>query len=72
MSKEFQYHTRLSCVRIENSEFIVSDRVQINPDNSQAMSSSTLLSLKVNTLQKIVTLSQLKPWCNDSGVSSTS
>ena len=41
---------------IENSEFIVSERVQVNPDNSQAMSASTLLSLKVNTLQKNVKL----------------
>ena len=33
------------------------------------MSALTFLLFKLNTLQtKIVKLSQLKPWCNDSGV----
>ena len=39
---------------IENFEFIVGERVQINPDDSRVMSA--------------LTLSQPKPWCNDSGV----
>ena len=40
---------------IENFEFIVSERVQVNPDNSRAMSALTFLLLKLNTLQaKIV------------------
>ena len=37
---------------IENFEFIVSERVQVNPDNSQAMSVLTFLLFKLNTLQK--------------------
>ena len=42
---------------IENFEFIVSERVQVNPDNSQAMSALTFLLFKLNTLQtKIVKL----------------
>ena len=36
---------------IENFEFIVSERVQVNPDNSRAMSALTFLLLKLNTLQ---------------------
>ena len=35
----------------ENFEFIVSERVQVNPDNSLAMSELTFLLLKLNTLQ---------------------
>ena len=42
---------------IENFEFIVSERVQVNPDNSRAMSVLTFLLFKLNTLQtKIVKL----------------
>ena len=38
-----------------NFEFIVSERVQVNPDNSRAMSALTFLLFKLNTLQaKIV------------------
>ena len=36
---------------IENLEFIVSKRVQLNPDNSRAMSGLTFLLFKLNTLQ---------------------
>ena len=36
---------------IENFEFIVSERVQVNPDNSRAMSALTFLLFKLNTLQ---------------------
>ena len=55
---------------IENFEFIVSERVQVNPDNSRAMRALTFLLFKLNTLQtkNRQTLSQPKPWCNDSGV----
>ena len=35
---------------IENFEFIVSERVQVNPDNSRAMSALTFLSFKLITL----------------------
>ena len=37
---------------IENFEFIVSERVQLNPDNSRAMNVLTFLLFKLNTLQK--------------------
>ena len=47
-------HEAASC-GIENFEFIVSERVQVNPDNSRAMSALTFLLFKLNTLQtKIV------------------
>ena len=36
---------------IENFEFIVSERVQLSPDNSRAMSVLTFLIFKLNTLQ---------------------
>ena len=36
---------------IENFEFTVSERVQVNPDNSRAMSALTFLLFKLNTLQ---------------------
>ena len=38
---------------IENLEFVVSERVQVSPDNSHAMSASACLLFKLNTLQKI-------------------
>ena len=42
---------------IENFEFIVSERVQVNPDNPRAMSALIFLLFKLNTLQtKIVKL----------------
>ena len=55
---------------IKNFEFIVSERVQVNPDNSRAMSALTLLLFKIEyTANKNrQSLSQPKPWCNDSGV----
>ena len=55
MNEKFQYRTR-PC-GIENFEFIVSERVQVNPDNSRAMIALTFLLFKLNTLQtKIVKL----------------
>ena len=56
---------------MENFEFIVSEQVHVNPDNSRTMSALTFSLFKLNPeLQKNnrQTLSQLKPWCNDSGV----
>ena len=51
MNEKFQYRTQL----LKNFEFIVSERVQVNPDNSRAMSALTFLLFKLNTLQaKIV------------------
>ena len=67
MNEKSQYRTRLC--RIGNFEFIVSERVQVNPENSLALSALTFLLFILNTLQKNrQTLSQPKPWCNDSGV----
>ena len=41
----------------ENFEFIVGERVQVNPDNSRAMSAVTFLLFNLTTLQtKIVKL----------------
>ena len=43
-------HAAASC-GIENFEFIVRERVQLNPDNLRAMSVLTFLLFKLNTLQ---------------------
>ena len=60
MNETFQYRTRLCECGIANVKLIVSERVQVNPDNSRAMSALTYLSFKLNTLHK-ETLSQSKP-----------
>ena len=53
MNEKFQ---SASC-GFENFEFIVIERVQVNPNNSRAMSALTFLLFKLNTLQtKIVNL----------------
>ena len=52
MNEKFQYRTRLCEYGIENFEFIVSERVQVNPGNSRAMSALTFLLFKLNTLHK--------------------
>ena len=50
MNEKFQYRTRTPSAVLKNFEFIVSERVQVNPDNSREMS-----AFKLNTLQaKIV------------------
>ena len=54
MSEKFQYRTRPPRAVLKNFEFIVSERVQVNPDNSRAMSALTFLFFKLNTLQAIV------------------
>ena len=55
MNEKFQYCTRLPSVVLKNFEFIVSEQVQLNLDNSRAMSALTFLLFKLNTLQaKIV------------------
>ena len=55
MNEEFQYRTRPPSAVSKNFEFIVSERVQVNPDNSRATSELTFLLFKLNTLQaKIV------------------
>ena len=52
MNDKFQYRTRLCGCGIENFEFIVSERVQVNPDNSRAMSALTFFLFKLNALHK--------------------
>ena len=55
MDEKFQYRTRPPSAVLKNFKFIVSERVQVNPDNSRAMSVLTFLLFKLNTLQaKIV------------------
>ena len=52
MNEKFQYRTRRPRAVLKlNFEFIVSERVQLNPDNSRAMSVLTFLLFKLNTLQ---------------------
>ena len=61
VNQKFQYRTRRPSAVLKNFKFIVSERVQVNPDNSRAMMSAlTVLLFKLHTLQK--------PRCNDSGV----
>ena len=70
MNEKFQYRTRRPRAVLKKFEFIVSELVQVNPNNSRAMSALTFLLFKLNTLQtkNRQTLRQPKPWCNDSGV----
>ena len=49
MNEKFQYVLGLGLLK--NFEFIVSEQVQVNPDNSRAMSALTFLLFKLNTLQ---------------------
>ena len=51
MNEKFQYRTRPPSAVLNNFEFIVGERVQVNPDNSRAMSALTFLFFKLNTLQ---------------------
>ena len=52
MNEKFQYRTRPPSAVLKNFEFIISERVQVNPDNSRAMSALTFLLFKLNTLQQ--------------------
>ena len=57
MNEKFQYRTRPPSAVLKIFEFIVSERVQVNPDNSRAMSALTFSLFKLNTLEaKIVKL----------------
>ena len=57
MNEKIQYRTRPPSAVSWNFKFIVSELVQVNPDNSRAMSALTFLLFKLNTLQtKIVKL----------------
>ena len=51
MNEKFQYRTRRPRAVLKNFEFIVCERVQVNPDNSRAKSVLTFLLFKLNTLQ---------------------
>ena len=51
MNEKFQYRTRPPSAVSKNFEFIVSELVQVNPDNSRAMTVLTFLLFKLNTLQ---------------------
>ena len=55
---------------IENFEFIVTERVQVNPDNSQALSALTFFIIQIEYAanKNRHPLSQPKLCCNDSGV----
>ena len=51
MNEKFQIpHEAAECGN-ENLEFIVGERVQVNPDNSRAMGALAFLLFKLNTLQ---------------------
>ena len=50
MNEKFQYRTRRPRVVLKNFSFIVSERVQVNPDNPGGMSALTFLLFKLNTL----------------------
>ena len=52
MNEKFQYRTRSPSAVLKNLEFIVSERVQVNPNHSRAMSALTFLLFKLNTLQE--------------------
>ena len=60
MSEKFQYRTRPV---LKNFEFIVSERVQVNPDNSRAMSALTffIIQIEYTVSKNRQTLSQPKP-----------
>ena len=51
MKEKLQYRTRPPNAVLKIFEFIVSERLQVNPDNSRAMSALTFLLFKLNTLQ---------------------
>ena len=59
---------------IENFDFMVSERTQVNPDNSRAMSALTFfiiilfIIIHKETLKRRQIWNQPKPWCNDRGV----
>ena len=56
MNEKFQYRTRRPR-EVFKISFIVIERVQVNPDNSRAMSALTFLLFKLNILQtKIIKL----------------
>ena len=56
---------------IENFEFIVSELVQVNPDIIHSLRECvniSIIRIECTANKNRQTLSQPKPWCNDSGV----
>ena len=69
MNEKFQYRTWRPRAVLKIFEFIVSERVQVNPDNSRAMSAYLfIIQIEYTASKNRQILSQPKPWCNDSGV----
>ena len=69
MNEKFQYRTRPPSAVLKNFEFIVSERVQVNPDfTSNECVNLFIIQIEYTASQNRQILSQPKPWCNDSGV----
>ena len=69
MNEKFQYRTRPPSAVLKNFEFIVSERMQVNLNNSRAMSALTFITqIEYTASKNRQILSQPRPWCNDSGV----
>ena len=47
MNEKFRYRTRPPSAVLKNFSFIVSARVQVNPDNSRAVSALTLFIIQI-------------------------
>ena len=65
MNEKFQYRTR------PPSSLLVNECTQVNPDNSRAMPECVnifIIQIEYTANKNRQTLSQPKPWCNDSGV----
>ena len=69
MNEKFQYRTRRPRALLKNFEFIVGERVQVNPDNSLAECVNLfIIQIEYTASKNRQILSQPKPWCNDSSV----
>ena len=55
---------------MRNFDFIVSEQVQVSPENSRAMSALPFFisQIEYTANKNHQTLSPPKPWCNSSGV----
>ena len=53
MNEKLQYRTLRPRAVLKISSSLFSERAQINPDNSRAMTALTFLLFKLNILQKI-------------------
>ena len=71
MNSKFSIPHKAALRGIGNFEFIVSERVQVNPNNSRALTECVnifIIQTEYTANKNRQTLSQPKPWCNDSGV----